>query len=202
VDWESEKKRGEIAASNLIPESVEWMNSLVSLVWSLVNPDMFTALADTLEDVMQASLPGFIENVRVAEISQGSNPLRILSLRALPDSEIPDLKRSATAAKDGMDKQQRKAEEDGGEVYNLEIAFAYNAAPTDTKSITGKTRNMHMQIVFYAGIPGLVGVPLRTWSCFPNVMSLTDILQPSGSNSKGLLEQSVYACNFRRSRRF
>jgi Ca2+-dependent lipid-binding protein len=137
------------------------MNSLLGLVWSLVNPEMFSALQDTLEDVMQASLPGFIENVRVAEMSQGTNPLRILSLRALPDTEVPDLKMAATAARDGMGEQQRKAEEDGGEVYNLEIAFAYNAAPVDTKSLSGKTRNMHMQLVFYAGIPSLVGVPLR-----------------------------------------
>ncbi|KAI5798545.1 hypothetical protein FPQ18DRAFT_271877 [Pyronema domesticum] len=163
VDWESEKKRGETANQNLIPESVEWMNSLLGLVWSLVNPEMFSALQDTLEDVMQASLPGFIENVRVAEMSQGTNPIRILSLRALPDTEVPELKMAATAARDGMDEQQRKAEEDGGEVYNLEIAFAYNAAPVDTKSLSGKTRNMHMQLVFYAGIPGLVGVPLPIW---------------------------------------
>ena len=162
MDWESEKKRGETAVSNLIPESAEWMNSLVGLVWSLVNPEMFSALADTVEDVMQASLPGMIENVRVAELSQGSNPIRILSLRALPDSQIPDLKRSATVARGGMDEHQRKAEEDGGEVYNFEVSFAYNAAPIETKGLSGKTRNMHMQIVFYAGIPGLVGVPLRS----------------------------------------
>ncbi|KAI5820434.1 hypothetical protein BZA77DRAFT_273967 [Pyronema omphalodes] len=152
-----------LSDTNLIPESVEWMNSLLGLVWSLVNPEMFSALQDTLEDVMQASLPGFIENVRVAEMSQGTNPLRILSLRALPDAEVPELKMAATAARDGMDEQQRKAEEDGGEVYNLEIAFAYNAAPVDTKGLSGKTRNMHMQLVFYAGIPGLVGVPLPIW---------------------------------------
>jgi Ca2+-dependent lipid-binding protein len=137
------------------------MNSLVGLVWSLVNPDMFASIADTIEDVMQASLPGFIENVRVADISQGENPIRILSLRALPDSEVPDLKASATAAREGKDPEQRKAEEDGGEVYNLEISFAYNAAPTETRSVNGKTRNMHMQIIFYLGVRGVFDVPLR-----------------------------------------
>lgn len=161
MDWESEKKRGESAVLNLIPESVEWMNSLLGLVWSLVNPEMFSSVADMIEDVMQASLPGMVENVRVATISQGSNPIRILSVRSLPDSEVPDLKASATAAREGKDEQEKKAEEDGGEVYNLEVSFAYNAAPTDTKSISGKARNMHMQIVFYAGIRGLIGVPLR-----------------------------------------
>jgi Ca2+-dependent lipid-binding protein len=53
---------------------------------------MFQSVADTIEDVMQASVPGVIENVRVAEINQGSNPLRILSLRSLPDSHVKDMK--------------------------------------------------------------------------------------------------------------
>lgn len=163
VDWDSEKKRGEIAVSNLIPESVEWMNTLVGLVWGLVNPDMLSSIADTIEDVMQASLPGFIENVRIAEMSQGSNPIRILSLRALPDSEVPNLKKAATTGNSGRDELEKKAREDGGEVYNLEVSFAYNAAPVDTKGISGKTRNMHMEVIFYAGIRGLFGVPLPIW---------------------------------------
>jgi Ca2+-dependent lipid-binding protein len=137
------------------------MNSLVGLVWSLVNPEMFASIADTIEDVMQASLPGFIGNVRVADISQGENPIRILSLRALPESEVSDLKASATAAREGRDPEQRKAEEDGGEVYNLEVSFAYNAAPTETRGVNGKTRNMHMQIIFYIGVRGVFDVPLR-----------------------------------------
>jgi Ca2+-dependent lipid-binding protein len=29
------------------------MNTLLGIVWGLVNPDMFQAVADTLEDVMQ-----------------------------------------------------------------------------------------------------------------------------------------------------
>ena len=69
------------------------MNTFLGIVWGLINPEMFAAVADTLEDVMQASVPGVINNVRVAEIDQGSNPIRILSLRALPDSKVEDLKK-------------------------------------------------------------------------------------------------------------
>jgi Ca2+-dependent lipid-binding protein len=68
------------------------MNTMLEVVWGLINPEMFQAVADTLEDVMQASVPGIIENIRVAEINQGSNPLRILSLRALPDSHVQEMK--------------------------------------------------------------------------------------------------------------
>jgi Ca2+-dependent lipid-binding protein len=60
IRWESERQRGVTAQLNLIPESVEWMNTLLRIIWGLVNPDMFAGMADTLEDVMQASVPGII----------------------------------------------------------------------------------------------------------------------------------------------
>jgi Ca2+-dependent lipid-binding protein len=47
LEWASEQERGETATSNLIPESVEWMNTMLGIVWGLVNPEMFSAVADT-----------------------------------------------------------------------------------------------------------------------------------------------------------
>lgn len=122
---------------------------------------MFAAVADTLEDVMQASVPGIIENVRVAEISQGNNPLRILSLRALPDSHVKELKKGIHEAnKKTKDPEEAAAHELGGEYYNLEASFAYHAKPSFEASASSKARNMHMELVFYLGIKGLFGVPL------------------------------------------
>ncbi|KAI1388335.1 uncharacterized protein F4822DRAFT_242469 [Hypoxylon trugodes] len=163
IEWSSEKKRGETAVANLIPESVEWMNTLLGIVWGLINPDMFAAVADTLEDVMQASVPGVIENVKVADINQGNNPIRILSLRALPDSHMKELK-------DEMHKENQKikdpeelaADEEGGDYYNLEASFAYHAKPS-AESVSAKAQNMGMQLVFYLGIKGLFGIPLPIW---------------------------------------
>ena len=160
VEWSSEQKRGETATANLLPESVEWMNTLLGVVWGLINPDMFQAVADTLEDVMQASVPGVIENVRVAEISQGCNPIRILSMRALPDSHMKEMKAAIHEEnKKTKDPQEAAADEEGGDYYNLEVSFAYHAAPSGTRA-SDKARNMHMQLVFYLGIKGLFGVPL------------------------------------------
>ncbi|KAK3111542.1 hypothetical protein LTR53_013123, partial [Teratosphaeriaceae sp. CCFEE 6253] len=160
VEWHSEKVRGQTATANLLPESVEWMNTLLAVVWGLINPDMFQAVADTLEDVMQASVPGIIENVRVAEISQGSNPLRILSLRALPDDHMGEMKNAIHEEnKKTKDPQEAAADEEGGDYYNLEISFAYHAEPSG-KRASDKARNMHMSLVFYLGIKGLFGVPL------------------------------------------
>lgn len=45
TEWSSEQKRGETAVVNLIPESVEWLNTAVGLIWGLINPDMFAAVA-------------------------------------------------------------------------------------------------------------------------------------------------------------
>lgn len=47
VEWSSEQDRGKTATVNLIPESVEWMNTAIGIVWGLINPDMFAAVADT-----------------------------------------------------------------------------------------------------------------------------------------------------------
>ncbi|THV67692.1 hypothetical protein D6C85_05471 [Aureobasidium pullulans] len=160
VEWDSEKIRGRTATANLLPESVEWMNTLLGVVWGLVNPDMFQSVADTLEDVMQASVPGIIENVRVAEINQGSNPIRILSLRALPDEHMKEMKTAIHEEnKKTKDPQEAAADEEGGDYYNLEVSFAYHAAPSG-KRASDRARNMHMQLVFYLGIKGLFGVPL------------------------------------------
>lgn len=44
TEWSSEQKRGETAVVNLIPESVEWLNTAVGLIWGLINPDMFAGM--------------------------------------------------------------------------------------------------------------------------------------------------------------
>ncbi|KAF2745889.1 hypothetical protein M011DRAFT_520135 [Sporormia fimetaria CBS 119925] len=160
VEWHSEQTRGQMATANLLPESVEWMNTLLAIIWGLIDPDMFIGVADTLEDVMQASVPGVIQHVRVAEINQGSNPLRILSLRALPDDHVKDMKQSIHEEnKKNKDPQEAAADEEGGDYYNLEVSFAYHAEPSG-KRASEKARNMHMQLVFYLGVKGLFGVPL------------------------------------------
>ncbi|KND92783.1 hypothetical protein TOPH_02686 [Tolypocladium ophioglossoides CBS 100239] len=163
VEWSSEQERGETATVNLIPESVEWMNTAIGIVWGLINPDMFAAVADTLEDVMAASVPGIIENVRVADISQGNNPIRILNMRALPDSHVRDIKEEIHKENEKkMDPNELAAVEHAGSFYNMEVSVAYHAKPTG-EDIASEARNMGMRLVFYLGIKGLFGVPLPVW---------------------------------------
>ncbi|EKG14921.1 C2 calcium-dependent membrane targeting [Macrophomina phaseolina MS6] len=82
--WEAERQRGKQLAKGRVPESTQWLNSLLAAIWPLVNPDLFTSLADTLEDVMQASLPKVVRMVSVDDLGQGSESIRILGVRWLP----------------------------------------------------------------------------------------------------------------------
>ncbi|EAW10548.1 C2 domain protein [Aspergillus clavatus NRRL 1] len=170
MEWSSEQLRGQTATANLLPESVEWMNTFLGLVWNLANPEMLAPVADTIEDIMQASAPGVVENVRIAEIDQGNNPLRILSMRALPDEHVQQLKDNIREENmKNKDPQEAAAAEEGGSYYNLEASFAYHAKPSG-QSASSKARNMHMQIMFYLGIQGLFGVP------FPVFVELIELV--------------------------
>ncbi|RFU28003.1 hypothetical protein B7463_g8327, partial [Scytalidium lignicola] len=170
IEWTSEKKRGKMATANLIPESVEWINTFMGIMWGLIDPALFLSVADMMEDIMQASVPGIIENVRVAEIDQGSTPFRLLSLRALPDAQVQELKDDIRKQMEkNKDPEELVADEQGGDFYNIECAFAYHAAPS-TSDTSSKAKNMHMQLVFYLGMKGLFGVP------FPVFVELLDLV--------------------------
>ncbi|OQE43624.1 hypothetical protein PENCOP_c003G03882 [Penicillium coprophilum] len=170
MEWSSEHLRGQMATANLLPESVEWMNSFLGVIWGLINPEMLTPVADTIEDIMQVSAPKIVENVRIAEIDQGDNPLRILSMRALPDDHVQDLKENIREEnRKNKDPQEAAAAEEGASYYNMEASFAYHAKPTG-QSTSAKARNMHMQLVFYLGIRGLFGVP------FPVFVELIELV--------------------------
>ena len=112
---------------------------------------------------MQASVPGVIENVKVNDISQGSNPIRVLSLRALPDSHVQDLKDEIRKRDEKVkDEQELAADDEGGDFYNLEATVAYHSLPSSA-DVSSKAKNMGMQLVFYLGIKGLFGVPFPIW---------------------------------------
>lgn len=47
--WQAERKRGQKLARTQTAESAQWLNSMFASVWPLINPDLFTSIADTLE---------------------------------------------------------------------------------------------------------------------------------------------------------
>lgn len=82
--WEAARAAKGKGAESPTPESTQWLNSLLSSIWPLVNPDLFASLSDTIEDVMQASLPKLVRMVSVEDLGQGSESIRILGVRWLP----------------------------------------------------------------------------------------------------------------------
>jgi Ca2+-dependent lipid-binding protein len=168
INWDAERKRATAATESLLPESVEWMNSLVGIVWNLINPEMFASMADTLEDVMQASVPpALIQNVKVSSIGLGDQSFKILSLRALPSAEEDETAKQAETKgemsqedKDAKKEQRELEGEDNPDMkyYNMELSFAYRAIPA--KGVIGKAKNLHLEVIFYLGMKGVVGIPL------------------------------------------
>lgn len=96
---ESKKVDGTLQPSLAgIREGAEWLNTLVDRIWDVMDPALFSSMGSTLEDVMQASIPGFIHAVKVEDLAQGSTPVRLTGFRVLADDEAQDLRAEAQKA--------------------------------------------------------------------------------------------------------
>ncbi|KAL7939667.1 hypothetical protein V8C35DRAFT_287318 [Trichoderma chlorosporum] len=176
--WRSQHRHMKHEAKKYERETTLWLNSLLSSVWPLINPDLFTSLADTLEDVMQASLPKMIRMVSVEDIGQGSESMRILGIRWLPtgaaaqavteDGKIishHDKESRSNSELDGgeePDSQSDKSPARGmaaeeGDFINLEVAFAYRTRST-RKSFKERSKDLHLHLAFY--LPGNLKIPV------------------------------------------
>lgn len=167
--WQAERKRGQKLAKSQTAESTQWLNSLFASVWPLINPDLFMSISDTLEDVMQASLPSMVRMVAVEDLGQGSEALRILGVRWLPTGAAArSIGSDGKLKSSNQEKQDRKVEDDGegqseqpqhdtmeaeeGDFVNLEIAFAYR--PSTGRGIKSRAKHAHLYLAFY--LPGKV----------------------------------------------
>ncbi|KAG6827444.1 hypothetical protein H0H92_011741 [Tricholoma furcatifolium] len=138
----------EASVQNEFPESAAWLNTLFHALWPIVNPAIFTSVSDMLEDSLQATLPKFVHGVRVADIGQGCEPLRILGMRSLEVKHV--------------DRETAGVGADEGEFFNLEVAIAYRAPTTNagehSKALKDRARNAHLCMEFL--IAGGVLVPV------------------------------------------
>jgi hypothetical protein len=175
--WQAERQKGRKMAKSQIAESAQWLNSLLASVWPLINPDLFTSISDTLEDVMQASLPRMVRMVSVEDFGQGSESFRILGVRWLPTgaaarsvSQDGSLKSSGEEKNDrtvsgqgeiekdtkdnnendtgGDENVEQGMEAEEGEFVNVEIAFAYRPS-AGAKQIKERAKSAHLYLAFY-----------------------------------------------------
>ncbi|KAL8286155.1 hypothetical protein RQP46_004643 [Phenoliferia psychrophenolica] len=151
------------------PESAEWLNAFTTTIWPLINPSMFQSVVDMIEDVMQASLPGFIDAVKVDDFTIGKNALHLVSMRALPDQphhkDYPkeewidqgDKEHALDPKLMSEEQKQKKVQSEGadadmdqsGDYVNFELSFAY-FAPPGVKKLQGQ--NISLIIQFFLGM--------------------------------------------------
>ncbi|KZT25585.1 hypothetical protein NEOLEDRAFT_1065184 [Neolentinus lepideus HHB14362 ss-1] len=154
--WRGGKDRnndGTIEGEERFKESAEWVNDLVKGIWPIINPDMFDSLLDMLEDIMQSSVPRFIHSVRVSGFGFGTTPMRITSIRSLPDARTDDIL-------EGIDEKEK--ERLCGEHVNLEVSFAYRAKPSGN-SVDSKAHSPHLLSEFYLGMKGVFDKRVPVW---------------------------------------
>ncbi|KAK6358057.1 hypothetical protein TWF730_007412 [Orbilia blumenaviensis] len=150
-----ERSEPAVEKMKYVPESVEWLNSLLDTVWQVVSEDVFKQVAQQVEDQVKAFIPVDFVKFKVAEIGHGTRPVRILSMRSLPDSEFGELVAAHGDTK-GMSQEEIAQQEEkvkqelGGIFYNLEVALAYHA-----EALGGHKKRMHFDIVVMIG-----GVPI------------------------------------------
>jgi hypothetical protein len=65
---------------------------------------------------MQASIPSFIQTVRIKDLSQGNHPIRIISIRTLPEDERDRVQGDRDRDGSGNVRKDDSREEDGEEV--------------------------------------------------------------------------------------
>lgn len=139
-----------------------------------MDSNLFSSLGSTLEDVMQASIPSFINAVKVVDLAQGSTPIRITGLKILPDREVEDLRnhheqgdtsasdpKAADSSTTGASKE-RPDEEKGAAYINFELSLVYRAKPVANR-VESKSRNAHLLINFFVGLKKWVSFPLPVW---------------------------------------
>lgn len=141
----SEKVRGEISTVQSLPESVEWLNNIVRTIWPTINPEFFAAPIDLLEDVLQKQVPSIVHTVKVGDLDIGAVPLRITSMRFLPDNGAP-----------------RGDEDAAGEYVNLEVSFGYRSGKAGRPG-RSKAQSIHLLIWFLVGLRNVLGIPIPVW---------------------------------------
>ncbi|KAK7996457.1 hypothetical protein PG989_004497 [Apiospora arundinis] len=171
--WHAEKSRepqaevGARSIADMDPASTRWLNDMLSSLWPLVNPDLFFGVADTLEDVMQASIPGIVRMVSIEDIGQGGEPINILGIKWLPTGAAMNTV-SKLAGDNGKNESSEDFDEDAkkgldgedGDFLNLEVAFAYRpqAVMSDEARLQGRSQHAHLVMGFY--LPGRIKLPI------------------------------------------
>lgn len=187
-----QKQRGQ-NFSPPTPESVEWLNAAVACIWKQMNPEMFVSMLDMVEDIMQSSLPSFVDSVKISDFGLGEHPLRLIALRGLADvmtdpnyprktwiekNEGPDgTLHDSQSGKREEDKQRPERENDPETVSPedteqakedeagdfLNMEVSFCYSAVPGETSSKRAQNIHMLIEFFLGAFNWVEIPLPVW---------------------------------------
>lgn len=148
------------------PESVTWLNNTITKLWPQINGDLFKPVTDMLEDVMQASIPSIIQQIRIRDIGQGTEPIKITSMRWLEhdDGEVQDGVPSSPESSEENLVSRVNNEDDQesiGEWACMEVTFTFRGvgrglAGGDSVS---KASNPFLMVNMSLGLKGVLGAP-------------------------------------------
>ncbi|BEJ11357.1 hypothetical protein CspHIS471_0107790 [Cutaneotrichosporon sp. HIS471] len=68
-------------------DNVGWINHTLRTLFPLVSTDVLTPFVDLLEDALVQQVPPIVTSVRCADVSLGSEPIQLTSLRTITDDE-------------------------------------------------------------------------------------------------------------------
>lgn len=121
-----------------------------------------------VEDILQQSLPGFVDAVRITDLGQGTNPLRITHIRALPDQPGDEgypkdewINQGNKGTKSNDTSGKAIEEDQAGDYYNFEVAFSYAALPGQGAHL--REKNIHLLIEFFIGMFDWLHIPIPIW---------------------------------------
>ena len=156
----------------------EWLNAAIQAIWPILDPAIFVAGTDLLEEALHGAAPSAVKAVRVSNVSQGTNAIRLLGIKCLPsDTDITLTPSSvpATAFADIVPLVPLSSpDETDGTFFVVECEFAYRRLPpipqSHSSQSTAKTNphfylhlglgagRLRVEIPVYVEILGLRGM--------------------------------------------
>lgn len=134
VDFERKRNEATLHLGEGV-ETAEWMNFFMAQLWPIIDPALFTAAIDTLEDQFVAQAPSFITRIHIADFELGPRAPRITSMQTYPRAS-------------------------GEDAVLMDLTIALHPSPQE---IASRTRlNTHILIEIHLGHPklGSVTVPI------------------------------------------
>lgn len=170
-DWERQKAKKAVDSAEWQGESVEWLNEIIKDVWPILDPNLFVAGVDLLEDALKALSPKAVRTVRIPSIEQGTNPIRLLNIKALPDdtnitqtsgkeNKVYDFTADPHASERLRSLSWGMTEHDEpGRWKNVEVEFAYRRLPPPAD----RAVNTHFLLYLGIGVKKVAKIEIPVW---------------------------------------